>query len=227
MHLEQIRIILSGGITQIGAIWFLWALFWAEIIAKVALELKWEGKISLIVLVLVAYYTSLYVWLPLNIQAGIVASIFVYFGALLRERQVLEILDWKFFFIGFIVLVLEVYFGIYLHVVSNTYGYGMVSMIGAILISDFIIEVSKYIDKISVFKRILLFYGQNTKIILCFHLIELNNIPWYRLYNKMQILEIPMRIQSICVFCLKLILITLCTYIVLKIRWLRKVFVKD
>lgn len=216
-----------GGITQIGAIWFLFALFWAKIITKIAIDKKYGGGVFLFLVALLLYYSSLYIWLPFNIQSGAMASLFVYLGAIFKEWKILDRLDWKICMIGFIVLLSEVHFDIGLYVVANKYDYGIVSMIGAVLISGFVVEISKSIGKIQVLKKPLLFYGQNTLIILCYHLIELNNVPWHRLYNKMQMLKIQPWMQSMCIFCVKLIFVTLCTYITLHIKCLRKVFGKS
>lgn len=212
-----------GGIASIGAIWFLYALFWAKVIVRVMLKIKWGG-VALIIIALAAYYTSLYVWLPLDIQAGATAGVFVYLGAVFKKWRILEKFDRKIFLIGFVTLFLEIHFEICLYVVSNTYDYGIVSMAGSILISGFIIAISKCIEKVTALKKILLFYGQNTVIILCYHLIELNNAPWYRLYNQMQVLKITPMMENIYLFCVKLIFITLCTYITLHIKCLKKVF---
>ncbi len=217
-----------GGIAPIGAIWFLYALFWAKIVARVVLKVKYAwGGVLLTVIALAAYYSSLYVWLPLDVQAGGIAGVFVYIGAVFKEQGILEKINWKIFVIGFAVLFFEVHFGICLYVVSNTYDYGIVSMAGSILISGFIIEISKGIGKVPILKKILLFYGQNTVIILCYHLIELNNAPWHRLCNQIQVLKIAPTMVSICLFCAKLIFITVCTYITLHIKCLRKVFGKN
>lgn len=213
-----------AGIRAIGAIWFLFALFWAEIIVRISLD-KVRGGV-LIIAAVTGYYTSRYVWLPFNLQAGAVSAIFVYLGALCKKKKVSEKSDWKIILAGFIALLLEVYFGIALYCVSNTYDHGIVSMIGAVLISGSVIEISKYIGKCRFLKKVLLFYGKNSMIILCWHLIELNNIPWDSLFSKMRILSEEPLLQSVLVFWAKLLFVTVCTYITLKVEFLKKIFGK-
>ena len=76
---------------RIGAIWFLWALFWARL--EVAILLRLPGNVQAPVVFLgslVAMFSSDYVFLPLSVQPGICAALFVYFGHWLREGDRLK-----------------------------------------------------------------------------------------------------------------------------------------
>ena len=58
------------GIQPIGAIWFLFALLWALLIVKLLIDKKYGASIILI-LAIASYVSSMYVWLPLDIQGGV------------------------------------------------------------------------------------------------------------------------------------------------------------
>ena len=50
--------------------------------------------------------------------------------------------------------------------------------IGAVLIVYCIVYLSKWICRIEMLKIVLMYLGNNTLPILCFHLIELTAFPW-------------------------------------------------
>lgn len=74
---------------RIGAIWFLLALFWARLLV-IYISRARAPWLWVLVCYLVGYVSSRYVFLPLDIQSGLCAVIFVYFGRWLRERRLLE-----------------------------------------------------------------------------------------------------------------------------------------
>lgn len=172
------------GIQQIGAIWFLLALLWSVLFVKRVIDNRYRTLIIFTVAI-VAYISSFFVWLPWDIQAGGTAAIFVYFGALLREKNFeVKKEQWYLFCIGIVVLILEVRYNIIVFVVKNYYKYTIVSILGAVIISYSVLYLSKCLEKTNAIKRILKFYGENSNIILCFHLIELNNAPWWIITDK-------------------------------------------
>ena len=73
---------------QIGAIWFLLALFFALLIVRFAMQYQY-GFAGVIILAYVGYKTTTMVWLPWSIQAGMTAAVFVYIGLLARKGRVL------------------------------------------------------------------------------------------------------------------------------------------
>lgn len=74
---------------RIGAIWFLFALFWARLF--VTLAHRTPAPWAVIGVFFVAgYWSSKIVFLPLDLQSGMCAASFVYFGVLARKYDVLE-----------------------------------------------------------------------------------------------------------------------------------------
>ncbi len=214
------------GIHQIGAIWFLLALLWALLLVKYFINKRY-GWLWIFCIATVSYITSQYCWLPWDIQAGGTASIFVFIGAYFRKLNKKIVFKNWLIILGSIVLILEVICNIRVSVVSNYYKYTLVSIAGAILISYVILWISKLLDKTKIIKKALCFLGANSIIILCFHLIELNNVPWWYLYNFLGDLPCILKylLYLIC-YTYKLLFVIISTKIVLNIKWLRKVFAK-
>jgi hypothetical protein len=210
------------GIQQIGAIWFLFALLWALIFTKIALESKVWGGIYIFVIAMLSYISTPYIWLPWSIQAGGTAAVFVYIGAKVKEWDLLSTTNWFLFIIGCIMIVFEYTQGITVSIVRNKYC-GLVSVIGAILISYSVIIVSRWLENVEPIKKILLFYGQNSLLVLCYHLIELNNAPWNKVYVYMTFINIPRILQVLFAFCGKILFVSICTWITLKSSVLRKI----
>lgn len=214
------------GIGQIGAIWFLLALFWALILVKAIIERK-HCLAILILIAILSWISSHYIWLPWDIQAGGTGAIFVYIGTRLKEKKIeINTNDWQLCIVGIVVLFFEIVFDINVSIVSNYYKYTIVSIVGAALISYSVMYLSKCLERTNYIKQVLKFYGNNSMIILCFHVVELNNVPWYLITNKISdgILSPIFWYTILIVF--KLLFSTVCTIVVLKISFLRKIFGK-
>lgn len=212
------------GIGAIGAIWFLLALFWALFIVKCVSNIKLGWAIVLIIAV-VSYLSSGIVWLPWDIQAGGVAAVFVYIGLQIKRFGInFKKVNYPILIIGIVALALQVIFNIRTSIVTNYYGFYGLSIIGAVFICYLVIELSKLCEKNTTIKRILCFYGNNSIIILCVHLVELNNTPWRVAYSLMSNLGIMVSLQYFIVFIIKVMFATICTYIVIRNNKLKKIF---
>lgn len=70
------------------------------------------------------------------------------------------------------------------------------------------------------------YYGKvtlkNSIIVLCFHLVELNNVPWHIIHTLLS--GVPLWIRCFVIFAGKIIFVSSCTAIVLKVNGLRKIF---
>jgi len=79
-------------IPMIGAIWFLLALFFSRTIYSCLKQ--YTQPLTRILLILLLYsfglISALYIRLPLSIQAGLCAILFVWIGDEIRQRQILE-----------------------------------------------------------------------------------------------------------------------------------------
>ena len=169
----------SDSIPGIGAIWFLWALFWAVILVKILSKCK-NAAVYIVFAFIISCISSQNIWLPLSMQPGVCAAFFVYFGYYLKKLNLEEYLNrWKLVLISIIVFCGEILLGINVNMSNNTYIYGPESVIGALLICYFILYIS-YIIYISFpkLRKILTFFGKNSLIVLCVHQIEMKVFPW-------------------------------------------------
>lgn len=174
----------------IGAIWFLCAMFLSRIFLELILEIEEKYRfgmaccISYIGLMMTKILTNEKgIWLPWSLQSAMTATIFMYIGFLIHQEGVMEQKNskigkvscwsiWSFVFCC----------GSGLYMVTNTYPLGLLDFIGAICGSACIVYVSQIIDRYTqILKRGLIFLGQNTIVILIFHLVELNFIDWKKL----------------------------------------------
>ena len=210
-------------ISQIGAIWFLLALLWALLLVKFFMDKKYGG-IVIAGIAIAAYVSSNYFWLPWSLQSGATAAVFVYIGAYLKEKDFKLKRNWWLLFVGIIVLLLEVVFKVKVSIASNYYKYTIVSVVGAVLISYAILCFSQMLQHCIPIKKVLCFFGNNSMIILCFHLLELRNIPWNSVCFFLS--DVSKAVQLLAYFVCKLVFVTVCTFFVLKIDFLRKIFNK-
>lgn len=77
------HLILSLHLPQIGAVWFLLALFWAFLSLHFCLKFKYP-IIPAIGLLILGYSTR-ELWLPLSIQAGMAATLYLQIGFVIRD----------------------------------------------------------------------------------------------------------------------------------------------
>ena len=210
-----------GNIQQIGAIWFLLALLWALLLVKLVINKRY-GFLIVTAVAIVSYISSRYFWLPWDIQAGGTAAVFVYLGAYYKKKNCKFDIKWWLVIIGSIALVLEYISDVNVSIVRNYYKYTIVSIIGALLISYVVLCISKGMESIVFVKKLLCFFGKNSIIVLCFHLVELNNVPWHIIHTLLS--GVPLWIRCFVIFAGKIIFVSSCTAIVLKVNGLRKIF---
>lgn len=174
------------GIRYIGAIWFLWGLFFSLYFVNITRKYKYQ-YLYIIIIAYIGYKTSQYIWFPLSIQSGMVASIFVYLGLLARKNDIFNQKISRFLMLGmiFVVIFCTFYCG-KLYMVKNYYKNGILDIIGALSGTFLCIKFSQIIEKYTNFiKKILAFIGENSLIILCLHLFALNCLHLKTLHNIM------------------------------------------
>lgn len=171
------------GIKRIGAIWFLLALSLATYIMNIVLEKKY-AYIYVAVIAYIGYKTSRYIYLPFSIQSGMVGLLFLYIGVVARKYNVLNIKISLIWYIIFTMLILvSAKLGITVSMTTNTYKYGVLSIIVATLASFLCIKFSEFIENhTKAIKRLFAFIGENSLICLCVHLISLDCFNWQRVF---------------------------------------------
>ncbi len=168
---------------MIGAIWFLWAFFWSNLIIQLVFKYtkdweEWKRACLVITISLISCIIGQYIWIPTNIDIGGFAIIFIYVGYLFRKVRIWENkkIPW-YMYILFVLIWLED---------SKLGGINMVirflpsylSVPGAIAATLILMKLSCFIEKIKYISTILCWCGKNTLKILCVHYIELVLIPW-------------------------------------------------
>ena len=192
-HWTEAALYGSGGdydkwftIHQIGAIWFLWATFFAAVIVKLLLKKNYIVRIiGIAVAFLTGYLTSRYLfWFPLSIQAGMCASLYVYIGYCFKKTQdtfrqlpkeikitgvILAALVWISFIRNF-----ESFW-----LVSCDFGRGFIDILSSLCACLVVFVISYGIDRyLKISAKILSSIGQCSLLILFIHLIELSFIDW-------------------------------------------------
>lgn len=161
--------------SSVGAIWFLPALFTATIVARFAINHK-RGYIFLIILAILALLSRRYFRCPMSIQGGLYCSIFVYMGYMMRKMNILESSYVKNRYIVLIAFIIWLSGAIYaskftslykapFYYVITTY---LIAFIGIVLFILFL----KQISSIRFLYIPLVYLGQSSLTILCFHCLE-------------------------------------------------------
>ena len=175
-------------IRGIGAIWFLWALFFALIIVNHCIERKhYQVVIASVALVGWASFNATKVWAPLSIQAGMLACVYLLIGYECRKYRFdlmkpgLAVVSGLFLLAVFDI---QHYRGLYL--VHNYFGNGWLDFFASVAASFIVIRVAIRICKRSEWlKCVLSFFGRHSLLMLCVHHIELEAWPFKILFSSM------------------------------------------
>ncbi len=215
-------------IPQIGAIWFLPACFIATSIVRYTLKLDYRIRVILIVVAFaLGYCTSkMFFWFPMSIQAGLCCSLYVYLGWVARkidlsqlnsEIKTIGVLIMSYIWMRF-VFEFQGY-----SIVRNYYGRGFIDFIASLAGSTMIIGFSyTFRDDTSFVKKTLSFLGRYSLLILCIHIIELNLFPWDRLI--VDGFGFSVDFFSVILIFIKPILIMLIAGLLLRIRFIKRIF---
>lgn len=216
-------------IRQIGLLWFLWALFFALIIVRIALNFNRSGLIVAII-ALAGVSTSSYIWLPLSIQAGMLASLFVYLGYWAKQNDLLSrtpsptiimglTLLWAFCITNHITI------GVVNCNLGDSLPKSAICLVDSIGSSYLVLMLCKSLEKhMRLAAKFLNMAGQATLVIMCFHAISDFTFPNYLLYEFLAQYAISSPIQHIIVVSINTAWALLGLVITLKIPALKKLF---
>ena len=180
-----VKIDLFGGVSPIGALWFLWATLWGSLLLRFTLKLNSWARLSTIALTyIVAAWSTKHFWLPFSIQMGCCAALFMYVGYLIRQSQLhllgmpLEVkAAWTIF--AFCVWYAFVRDFKSFWLVQFDTGRGIIDIFGSLCASYCIFLLSWQIGlRLSRIGSLLAYIGKYSILILCVHIIELNTFPW-------------------------------------------------
>ncbi len=214
----------------IGAIWFLWALFFADIIVNHFTEKRF-GFILVLMIAFLGWASSEYgvLWLPLSVQAGFLCSLYVYIG---YEFRRLNFNPSDPGIVIFIVSLLISLIGIYhfkgFWLVHDFMGNGWMDFFVSIFASIVIMTIAQCISKGPLLiQKIFVFFGENSLMILCLHLLELDVIrirDFLDNYfvNKNYMINEP--IKLLLLFVIRIAFVLIATVIFKRIEFIRNIF---
>ena len=174
-------------IKSIGAIWFLWGSFWGSVLLKLSLKMKEEVRLLFIaILFIFAVMTKQLVWLPLSLQPGCCAVFYMYVGYSFKELQprlggVRK--EYKsavlLFSLAVYLFFIKDYTGFEL--VHLSLGRGIVDIFGSLCACVVVFWISKKISPQRFLGKCLSYLGKYSLFVLCFHIIEQNLFPWWKI----------------------------------------------
>ncbi len=213
----------------IGGIWFLWAMFFAVLI----FNLLSDRKICFYVAVLLSFFAWLssertQLWLPLSIQAGLFVLPYLCLGYWYKNKRIeyegKRISAIVFIFLGCIsVWGLQNFKGFWL--THNYMGNGWIDFLASIGTSTLVIMFSKTLEKNTVIvSRLLSFFGKNSLMILCLHIIELSMFSMVPFLSNVIGINVYNTYGMTAVYILKVVYVTTGVLILNKIKLVRKIF---
>lgn len=142
----------------------------------------WSTLIPVVSLSYIGYYTAKTMWMPLSIQSGMTALLFMYIGYAARQSELF--IKWNAPVCARIGMLLT---WIYctqncgkFYMVGNTFTDGFMDIIGAVCGSYCVVEFCRLWEKyVKVGVRFVAFIGRHTLPILCVHILELNLLNYW------------------------------------------------
>lgn len=166
------------GIGNIGAIWFLEAMFWAMLLVRLT-NIWVIGSLALI-----SWISAQFVWFPLNLQSGALASVYVYLGRhAYQNTTLLRSTNRPLFFLGFLSLLGVIFVNPTIFYVKNLCS--ILSIVSSVFIIYFIISLFRMISRVRRVNKIGSVIGMNTLAILCLHSFQLKVFSWNDLWAIM------------------------------------------
>ena len=171
---------LPENLIQIGALWFLEALFIAMLIVRVAIINEKAAPFIVIALFVLALWSAQYVWLPLNLQSGASGALYVYIGYLCKKVRLLERRPKPAvaiaLFVGLLALAaVGVWFRVAVYLVHADYTAYFLGLPLSLATTYLIFMVSRFIaDHTRFLKRFFEFFGKDSMVVLAAHAIMLD-----------------------------------------------------
>lgn len=217
-------------VREVGAIWFLWALFWSSIAVRCSLKMnRWVRPVFIAALFAAAYLSSKVIWLPFSLQPGLCAAAFVYVGWLVRQysgklKQLPAWVKWAALVAAAAAWAVFIWKYDSFWLVRCDFGRGIGDIAMCLCACACVMFISYLLDRIPGIGRLLSWEGRYSLIILCIHNIELNFFPWkycaqYLADHGMpRVLFLPLIIAG------KLAADLFCAWLLLKAKPVRKLF---
>ena len=203
---------LPAGVEPIGAIWFLWGLFWARLLTVAVRQAGYPMALSWGLFYAARLIGHEHIWLPLSFQSGMMAVLFVYLGQEMRahgimDRGALPPLLWVALALvwGYCIV-----WGGNVYMVSAAFGDGLIDVLGALAGCLCIFKISEGLDAyVPRLARPLEKLGAITLPVLGAHIIELNLFPYHWFFLNLGLGEIHAIPQWIVLLCVRTVVIVL------------------
>lgn len=163
---------------DIGAIWFLPALFFALMIMQILLNINDDDKflgISTSLIALIAFITGKFIWFPFSIQAGMFASFFLWMGYEIKKHNILSKIRWYHYVLAQIIFLIGIELGYcYVNFVTADIADPWISIPVGLAGCMLIYLISK-VDN----GPVLSYIGRISLTVLCVHLYTINTLGAY------------------------------------------------
>lgn len=171
--------------SEIGMMWYLLGLLWSSIIVKAISNNKMAGIIALLISSVAIGTTTIFGWIPLSIQNGLGAIMWVWCGYYIKKKELQPEIK-RFIASPWIILIIVAWVlsAIYgsIHLYENFYKLGVVDAVGAIAGSLLVFGICETISGEETWlRKVLLYIGENSLLIYCLHFLENNVLPVDRL----------------------------------------------
>lgn len=218
-------------IQGIGALWFLWATFWGEIILRATLNanVKWLAPVCTIFYFLFGILTYKYIWLPLSFQAGGGAILYMYIGHILKKyNKYIKAFEKK---IPQLILTILAFIG-WLYFIKTFSAFWLVhceigkpyNIFGSLCACYLLMQVSRLISYLNIdLRRILIFTGKYSLLFLSLHIIELNLFPWKSLIYTFSP-ELAAKSYHLTLVGAKFLFIYIMMFVLIRIPLIQKIF---
>jgi fucose 4-O-acetylase-like acetyltransferase len=194
---DQVQVFCSiGAITQM---WFLLALLWGRaVLNHIPSGL---GGAFLVILVSIAFTIigRYVIFLPLGINEGLSALLFLFIGQKLRKMEQVEQKKRKLLLIACVPFWIVSFSFFYLGMSGCIYECYPVQVIGAIGGTFVFWQISKYVLKVKWLNKCFIWLGMNSMAILCIHTLESHTGLWKVIgINQQTITVFPVKV-AICI----------------------------
>lgn len=215
---------ISVKFTQFQSVWLVWfviCLFAARIIYIFLMKFLKDKNIfiSLVVMLILSYAGMVtgkyYAYLPWSIDVALVAMSFMWFGNMLNKFGLIPKFNKTLYIICFAIWIILGILGFEIEMSMRDYPGYILCIIEAISGSILCIGVSVLIEsKLPVISMFFAWCGKNSMVILIIHCLEMRFLDW----NAVIFINIPMKLNWIVIFVVKLVLILLATWIIVQIK---------
>lgn len=227
--------VFPSGILPIGAIWFLWGMFWSQLLFWILSKLDFKIAFPIAILfAITATRVSKSVFLPLSILPGCFALPYLFVGQFIRKYNIT--IKWGkrkaalLYLLGFSAVgySLMIYFYSGVYIVNCNYGNGLFDYIGTLPCVMFFGLLSTIAAGHKKISKMFRFYGANSLVFLAIHNIELYVFPYHSvlkfLTNRFLHFSISSQLEVLITFIAKIILITLIMRACCRMPLFRKVY---